>query len=151
MMLEYKRAKPEDSELLIQIFNEAFHGDYLRYGACPAYGHTDESISVWIRDFPIRIIFADGIPVGAITWFDHGNGAYYLGNLCVLPAFQRRGIGASAIQYMQSVCGDWQEISLHTPADNKSNIHFYRDKCRFTMGETEMDGSVRLVRFTISR
>ena len=38
MELNYRKAVQDDAELLIEMYNAAFHADYIRYGECPAYG-----------------------------------------------------------------------------------------------------------------
>ncbi len=38
MSLNYTKAKKEDADLLIEIYNASFYDDYIRYGECPAYG-----------------------------------------------------------------------------------------------------------------
>ena len=40
MDLQIRKANPEDAEILIKIYNEAFYEDYVRYGECPAYGRS---------------------------------------------------------------------------------------------------------------
>ena len=38
MNILYRKAQKEDADLLIQIYNESFYDDFIRYGECPAYG-----------------------------------------------------------------------------------------------------------------
>lgn len=42
MKLEFRNAELNDAPLLIDIYNDAFYQDYLRYGECPGYGKTLE-------------------------------------------------------------------------------------------------------------
>ena len=42
MKIGFRKAEIADAELLIHIYNSAFYSDYIRYGACPAYGKTKE-------------------------------------------------------------------------------------------------------------
>ncbi len=61
------------------------------------------------------------------------------------------GIGTKAFQFMLSVCPDWKEITLVTPADKKQNVRFYTEKCGFSTGETVMDGKVEVVNLYMNR
>ena len=40
MDIKYRKATVEDADLLIQIYNDSFYSDYIKYGECPAYGKT---------------------------------------------------------------------------------------------------------------
>ena len=72
-----------------------------------------------IAAYPKQIIFCDDIPVGAISVANRGNGEYYLGCLCVIPGYQKKGIGARAVQFMLDHYADWTKITLVTPADKE--------------------------------
>ncbi len=52
---------------------------------------------------------------------------------------------------MLSVCPDWKEITLVTPADKTQNVKFYTEKCGFNIGENVMDGKVEVVNFYMNR
>lgn len=147
MQLKYIKAIKQDAELLISIYNAAFYEDYMRYGECPAYGRTKKLMEVSVEVFPKYIIYADERPVGVISFEDKGDGKYYIGCLCIIPKYQDKGIGTHAFKYMMSVCSDWKEITLITPADKKKNIKFYTQKCGFSIGAKAMDGDVEVVKF----
>jgi ribosomal protein S18 acetylase RimI-like enzyme len=151
MQLDYNRATKTDADLLINIYNAAFHDDYIRYGECPAYGRTRERMEQSIEKFPKYIVNCDGIPAGVISFDNRGNGEYYLGCLCVIPEYQGKGIGTKSFQYMLSVCSDWKRITLVTPSDKEENIRFYTEKCGFDLGKKEMHGNVEIVNFYMER
>ena len=52
---------------------------------------------------------------------------------------------------MLSVCPDWKEITLVTPADKEQNVKFYTEKCGFNIGEKVMDGNVEVVKFYMNQ
>lgn len=56
MNLNYIKAKKEDADLLIKIYNASFYGDYLKYGECPAYGRTRASMEESIEKFPKLLV-----------------------------------------------------------------------------------------------
>ena len=46
---------------------------------------------------------------------------------------------------------DWKKFTLITPMDKEENVRFYTEKCGFKIAATEMDGSVKVVRFVLER
>lgn len=147
MNLSYRKAAKKDADLLINLYNSSFYDDYLRYGECPAYGQTKEQMEQSIEKIAKYIITSDNTPVGVISFSDRGKGHYYLNCLCVIPAYQGKGIGTQAFQYMLSLYPDWEQITLVTPADKKQNIKFYTEKCGFHVADKEMHGNVEIVNF----
>lgn len=151
MKILYRKAKKEDAKLLIDIYNASFYDDYNRYGVCPGYGKTKEEMEAAIENSKKYIIIYNNIPVGVISVSAETKGYYYLGCLCVIPSYQGMGIGTKAFQYILSVCSDWKQITLVTPADKEQNIKFYTKRCGFHIGKKEMDGNVELVSFYRNR
>ena len=151
MALSYRKAINEDADLLIEIYNASFYDDSVHNGECPAYGKTKEEMEFSIKKFTKYIIMNDEIPVGVISFNKKEDGKYYLGCLCVIPLYQGKGIGTKAFQYMCSICPDWKQITLVTPADKEQNINFYTEKCGFDIKSTEIDGNVEVVRFVLER
>lgn len=151
MNITYSTAQKSDANLLIGIYNASFYNDYIRYGECPAYGRSRESMEYSIAHSTKLIIICDNQPVGVISFDNKGNGKYYLGCLCVIPAYQGKGIGTQAFKYMLSVCPDWNMISLVTPADNKMNIDLYTKRCGCVIKGKRMDGNVEVVELCRNR
>lgn len=151
MELTYKKAVKDDANLLIDIYNASFYDDHVRYGMCPAYGKTKEEMEFSIEDSTKYIVIKDDVPIGAISIFEEKEGYYYLGCLCVIPEYQGKGIGTQAFQYLLSVCPDWKQITLVTPADKEQNVKFYTERCGFNIGEKMMDGKVEVVNFYMKR
>lgn len=151
MTLTYRIAAKDDADLLIAIYNSAFYDDFVRYRECPAYGRTKDKMELSIIKFPKTIILNMGKPIGVFSVENKGNGQYYLGCFCIIPSYQRLGIGAQAYQYMLSVYSDWKYISLVTPADKEQNIKFYTEKCGFHTGHREMDGNVEIINLYMER
>lgn len=147
MALTYRAASKSDANLLIDIYNSSFYEDYIHYGECPGYGKTKEQMERSILKFPKYIIIKDDIPVGVISFVNKGNGSYHIGCLCVIPMYQRMGIGSQALQYMLSICPEWEQITLVTPSDKEKNIKFYTEKCGFRIAGKGMDGNVEVTRF----
>lgn len=147
MHISFRAAVKEDAETLIQIYNAAFYSDFVRYGACPAYGRTREMMEASIAKTTKYLILCDQLPVGVVSYENQGGGNYYLGCLCVIPEYQGRGLGSRAFCHMCEVCTDWKRITLVTPVDKEENIRFYTEKCGFSLGARGMEGKVELIHF----
>lgn len=153
MNISYRKAIVDDIELLIQIYNESFYDDYIRYGECPGYGRSYERMKDSLEKLPKTIIMADDKhkPVGVISLKNKGNGEYYLGCLAVIPPYQHKGIGSTAIKYIMDTYADCKELTLITPEDKIENVCFYTKKCGFIIDGSEMDGNVKVSHFVLYR
>ena len=98
MNIEYRKAEKSDAKVLVDIYNDSFYSDYIRYGECPAYGRTIEQMEQSIADFPKFLIICDNRPVGCISCKETEKGTYEVGCLCVIPEFQGQGIGKKLVE-----------------------------------------------------
>lgn len=151
MKIEYRQAAIEDADVLAKIYNASFYDDFVRFGSCPGYGQTKESMEKSIMQRPKHIILCDNEPVGCVSCIKLGNGVYEISCLCIIPEFQGKGIGTQAIQFLKAHLEDWNTLTLVTPIDKKENVKFYTEKCGFRIESTERDGNVELVRFIAER
>ena len=151
MNIEYRKADIADAQLLIDIYNSAFYGDYVKYGECPAYGHTKKTMEKSILNYPKFIILYNDEPVGCVSCKEVNARVYEVGCLCVVPQFQGKGIGTQAMKFVTSHYDDWDKFTLVTPIDKKENVKFYTEKCGFEIVSTEMDGNVKVARFVLER
>ena len=151
MKIEFRKAKTADAEVLIDIYNAAFYCDYVRYGECPAYGRTVEMMKQSIINYPKFLIVCDSSPVGCVSCKETEKGTYEIGCLCVIPEFQGKGIGTSAMEFAKSYYQDWNRFTLVTPVDKSENVRFYTEKCGFDIQSVEMDGNVKVFRFILER
>ena len=144
MAILFEPAKLEDIEDFIRVQNLSFYEDYIKYGCCPGYGRTYESMKTSMETCIVYKIVADGEIIGKISVRDDKDGNYFLGCLCVIPAYENKGIGQSAIRFMESKLSDAIHWSLETPADKERNLYFYK-KCGFRVTKEYMDGPVKIV------
>lgn len=153
MNLSFKKACVEDCEILIDINNKAYYDDYIRYGVCPGYNIPIEEMkgSIEHKDIEKYLICVDNKPIGAVSVRNEGNKKYYLGNLCIIPEYQHKGIGKAAIDFLLDNYKDMKELNLITPADKIQNVRFYTKKCNFTITNEEDDCGVKVVRFEYKR
>ena len=146
-MLIYKRADISDAETLIDIYNSAFHDDFIRYGQCQAYGRSKENMEQSIREYPKVIAYEQGKAVGVISYKAEGPGKYYIGCLGVVKEAQGNGIGTSLMNHFMSEHPEWNELTLVTPKDNERNIRFYTGRFGFEITGEETDGGVTVFWF----
>ena len=151
MKIEFREALTSDAELLIEIYNSAFYKDFIRYGECPAYGRSLEEMQRSILEFPKFVILCDGAAVGCMSCKAVERGVYEIGCLCVRPDYQGKGIGTASVAFAKSHYEDWKKFTLITPVDKEENVRFYTEKCGFKITATEMDGSVKVLRFVLER
>lgn len=151
MNIEFRKADTADAEVLIDIYNASFYNDYIRYGECPAYGRTKEMMEQSIIDYPKFLILCNSKPVGCVSCKEVEDGIYEVGCLCVIPEFQGKGIGTSAMEFIKTQYGSWKKFTLVTPVDKSENVRFYTEKCGFDIQSVEMDGNVKVARFILER
>ena len=151
MDLEIKAATIEDAEVLVDIYNKAFYEDFVIYGQCPGYGRTVDDMIRSIKETSKYIAYIGSTAVGAISVLKKDDGLYYLGALCVIPEYQRKGIGYKLLEFIKEQNTDWKKIELVTPADKEKNINFYTKKCGFKIDYEEMDGAVKVYHFSLNK
>ena len=149
--LEYRCADTSDAKLLVEIYNSAFYDDFIRYGQCQAYGRSEENMQKSILDYPKIIAYDQGKAVGVISYKEEAPGKYYIGCLAVVKEEQGRGIGTLLMKHFMSEHQEWQEITLVTPKDNERNIRFYTKHFGFDIVGEEVDGTVTVLLFQLSR
>ena len=151
MDLEIKAATTEDAQLLVDIYNKAFYEDFVIYGQCPGYGRTVDDMIKSINETSKYIACVGSNAVGAISVLKKNDGLYYLGALCVIPEYQRQGIGHKLLEFFKEQNNDWKKIELVTPADKEKNINFYTKKCGFKIVSEELDGTIRVFHFSLDK
>ena len=147
----YKYADTSDADVLIEIYNSAFHDDFIRYGECPAYGRSREDMERSIQDFPKIIAYEQDKAIGVISYKQEAPGKYYIGCLAVIKDMQGCGIGTQLMNHFMSEHPDWNELTLVTPKDNERNIKFYTGRFDFDIVGEEDDGKVTVLWFKLSR
>ena len=151
MDIRFRKAELNDAQLLIDIYDAAFYGDYVKYGECPAFGKTLEMMQRSIAEYPKFLILCGQTPVGCVSCKQLQQGEYEVGCLCVIPEYQGKGIGTAAFSFVKSYYTDWRSFTLVTPADKSENVSFYTKKCGFDIQSYEMDGNVKVARFVLER
>jgi len=144
--INFIRATIEDVETLINVQNKSFFSDYIKYGECPGYNRSKQSMkNSVLNGFTYKII-CDGKIVGDIIARDNGGNTYFLGSLCIIPSYENKGIGQEAIRFIESKFPSATKWNLETPVDKKRNHYFYK-KVGYRIIKEYMDGNVKIVLF----
>lgn len=150
MNIAIDRSTIEDIDALIDVRNRSFQEDCVRYGDCPGYGHTRESMRRVIEDNHSYIIQCEGKTIGDISVRDRGDGRFSLGCLCVVPEYENIGIGSRAMAFLDEAFPQAVHWSLETPADKLRNHHFY-EKHGYKITRRHKEGTVDVVRMERTR
>ncbi len=146
MEITIKKAAPADAQRLAEVYNLSFYSDYLKYGECPGYGKTEQKILDGMRKRSLYKIITEDTIVGAISVQELPDHQYYLGALCVIPEYANKGIGQSAMKYLDEVYSDAVHWALVTPTDKSENHYFYK-KFGYQVTRECMDGKVSVSYF----
>lgn len=138
MEIEFIRATEADAEELVKVQDQSFLEDYLKYGQCPGYGRSVESMKASIKNSTQYKIVVDMQIIGKVSVKATDNHAH-LDCLCVIPTYQHKGIGQRAIAFIESQFPAVNYWSLETPKDKLRNIMFYEKSGYFIDGEL-LDG-----------
>ncbi len=146
MKIKFKRAIIDDIDKLINVQNQSFYADFIKYGECPGYNHSKESMNnIILNRITYKIIYNNQI-VGDIIVKDNHDSTFYLGCICVIPEYENKGIGQEAIMFIENQFPNATVWTLETPADKTRNHYFYK-KVGYTIIKEYMDGSVKIVLF----
>jgi len=146
MEIKFERATIDDVEALINVRNQCFYADYIRYGECPGYNISKVSMTNSILNRIAYKINCNNQIIGNISVRDNHDNSYYLGCLCVIPDYENKGIGQEAIKFIENEFPNATVWTLKTPVDKNINHYFYK-KAGYTIVKEYMDGSVKLVLF----
>jgi GNAT superfamily N-acetyltransferase len=125
MSLSFELACLDDAAILIEVQDQSFYDDFVRFGECPGYHVSlDDMKQRILKPFMYKILL-EGRIIGNITVRIRDEGRYWLGCLAIIPEFQNRGIGSKALQFIEKEFPDAISWSLDTPVQKASNCHFY--------------------------
>ncbi|MDQ2088121.1 GNAT family N-acetyltransferase [Herbivorax sp. ANBcel31] len=140
------KANIEDVQKLIEVQNQSFYDDYIKYGECPGYNHTVESMTNIIENrFTYKIVYENEI-IGDIIVKKNSCNNYYLGCICVIPYYQNKGIGNVAISFIEQQFPNAENWTLETPSDKEVNHHFYK-KLGYVIVKEYLVGKVKIALF----
>lgn len=117
MIIKIEKACRSDAKRLAEVYNMSFYSDYLKYGECPGYNKTENDILDNLQKRDVYKIIADGAIVGAVSVRPDGDESYYLGALCVIPKYANKGIGQTAMRFLDKNIptpdtGRWRHLPI---------------------------------------
>lgn len=128
MSITFERATAGDAEALVEAQIAAFHHDAVLYpgveiGGPPGYDSVERTRQR-IEEGLFYAMVDSGQIVGGMVAFEMGQGHVHLGQIFIVPAYQDRGIGTRAIQFLEQShpATLW---TLDTPSWAIRNQHFY--------------------------
>lgn len=139
MNIRFEKADLDDIDILISVQNQSFYDDFVKYGVCPGYGRSKESMSESIATRFVCKILCDDIVVGDIIVRDNGSDDYFLGCICIIPEYENQGIGQLAMKYIDECFPYAKHWSLETPSDKIRNHYFYQKHCYQVTKEYTVD------------
>ena len=146
MKIEFTKATIDDVDKLIDVQNQSFYADFVKYGECPGYNRSKESMTNNVLNKITYKIICNHQIVGDIIIRDNHDSTYFLGGLCVIPDYENKGIGQEAMKFIESQFPNATSWTLETPADKIKNHYFYK-KAGYTIVKEYMAGSVKIVLF----
>jgi GNAT superfamily N-acetyltransferase len=145
MKVQFRKAKRSDAEALARASELAFHSD-VHVGAPPGPpgGPPGYNSAAWQKRMmgigEYYTILADANIVGGMIVFRKAPREYELGRIFVTPAYQNRGIGTQAFDFLWQTYPLSKRWTLGTPQWNRRTRHFYA-KVGFTeIGKDGHDG-----------
>ena len=141
-------ATPADFDTLRDIGRQAFQEDKLAYGQGPDIYENPEFLRPLLsEDGVVHKLMWEGAPIGLTVTFRRTPASCWLGCLCILPAWQGRGLGGQALCLLEAAYPEVCQWALDTPAANPRNRHFYEKAGYQEIERTVTDEGLELVVF----
>jgi ribosomal protein S18 acetylase RimI-like enzyme len=145
-MVTFEPIVETDLDALTAVMTRAFDDDSQKHlgkerGGPPGYDNGD-FFRQWLFGYEESIgykIIADGAIIGALIVWIHPDHENFLGTVFVDPAYQDRGVGTQAWQFIEATYLDTRSWTLETPAWATKNHYFYEEKCGFRKLKTKED------------
>lgn len=126
MDFKLQRAVEEDAQRIVNARDQSFYDDYIRFGECPGYHHTQEEMKCTIQKADVYLILVDGKMVGDVSVHQPSeDGSQWIGCLEIIPEYQNSGIGSEVLRTIFNLYPETPKWELETPIQNKRNCHFY--------------------------
>jgi ribosomal protein S18 acetylase RimI-like enzyme len=149
--LRFEQITEADVPELTAVMTRAFDDDSQKHlgkdrGGPPGYddgGFFEQWLFGYEQTVGYKILVAatnGGAAIaGAVIVWDMPDGNNYLGTIFVDPAYQDRGIGTRAWQYVEAMYPEAKSWQLGTPIWATKNHHFYEERCGFSRLEVKDD------------
>ncbi|WOO35199.1 GNAT family N-acetyltransferase [Anaerocolumna sp. AGMB13020] len=125
MRIDFELANENDTNKIINVQNQSFYEDYVKYGECPAYNESEQAMFNQIQNASVYKILKDKEIIGDIVIRKRENNNFYLRVISVIPQYQNLGVGQMAIKFIENEFPEASEWELITPFKSYRNHHFY--------------------------
>ena len=123
-MINFSRAEVNDAEEIVQAKIDAFTDEVKLYGMGPTgYDNVNLQRGI-IRNFCCYKIVDEGKIIGGITCKEERPGEFHVSGLYVIRAYQNKGVGAKAIEFIEKEYPQGKVWRLDTPYRSFRNHHF---------------------------
>lgn len=139
-----EKAEVIDISDLLAIQKSSFKEDYKRFGYCPAFDATLDSMNKTIKIYTTYKIIYNKVLVGQIRIKETEPNTYYIGCFGIIPKYQNKNIGQDVFKLIKNKYPNAKTWQLETPFEKKGNLHFY-NKLGFEIIKHYYDGPVELV------
>ncbi|WP_234122899.1 GNAT family N-acetyltransferase [Clostridium hydrogenum] len=128
-MLEIKKAKIEDAQVITDIKTKAFNKEintYLgRNGGPPGYDKVESEIDI-IKEFIAYKIELDNQIIGALFLISLDDSKMRFEDFVIDPSFQGKGYGYTVMELVEKTYPHINEWQLSTPVFSVGNQHLYK-------------------------
>lgn len=128
-MLEIKKAKINDAQLITEIKIRAFNKEintYLgRNGGPPGYDKVESEIDI-IKKFIAYKIELNNQIIGAVFLISIGESKMRFEDFVIEPSFQGKGYGYMVMELIEKMYPNINEWQLFTPVFSIGNQHLYK-------------------------
>jgi GNAT superfamily N-acetyltransferase len=139
LALSFEPIVEADLPELTEVMTRAFDDDAQKHlgiekGGPPGYD-DGEFFRKWLFGYERSIgykVLSEGTIVGGLIVWNMEDGHNFLGTIFVDPAYQDRGVGTRAWQFVEESYPQAKSWRLGTPVWATKNHHFYEQKCGFT-------------------
>lgn len=136
-MISFEKVYDKDAEILKDIQVKAFAWDVKVCGDGPPGFDSLEAQIENMKKYTYNKIVYENIIVGGFYIKELGKGSYELIRIFIDPKYQGKGIGKTALSYIEKLFKDLNEIILETPSFNIKNHHFYEKAGYVKIGEVK--------------
>lgn len=145
--IQFRKAEQKDVKKIIEIQNICFYDDYVTYGECPAYNEKEDEMAKYIEENIAYVIEANGQPIGDILIHRKSDTAYHITVICLLPDYHNKGIGQTAMNFIESDNPEAKVWTLVTPSRSFRNHHFYEKMGYEKIAEHRQSDSFKMFEF----
>ena len=136
-MIKFEKALIIDANLLVEIQKRAFSVDVDICGeGPPGYDSVDYQVEIMNSHFYSKILEGDLI-IGGFYVRSLGNGLYEIVRLFIDTAYQGKGIGSKALQFIETMFNDLTVLELEVSDFRKDNHIFYENRGYVKIGEVK--------------